>query len=54
MNEKEFEAIIKLVEYLEHDEKKHYLESEPANRKNHIYIHVKRVKKWINSNPFNV
>lgn len=42
---KEHQAIKKLVEYLEHDEARHYEESTPADRKGHIYESVKTLHR---------
>ena len=52
MNNIEFDELQKdiaeICDYLYHEEKKHYEES---NRpRNHIWCHVKRVKQWLCNN----
>ena len=39
-------SIQKLIDYLEHDEKKHF-ESCTEHKKGHIYIEILKVKKWL-------
>lgn len=36
-----------LVKYSWENEEKHYQESEPTDRKTHIFSHVKRINKWL-------
>lgn len=40
-------SIRNMVEYLEHDEEKHYSECDEEERKNHIYNDVLKVKEWL-------
>lgn len=41
------ESIDKVVEYLWHDEKKHYIESDFPE--DHIFVHVNRLSKFVNN-----
>ena len=42
-------GIRNLVDYLYHDEEKHFHECEREGRKNHIFRDVKKVKEWFDS-----
>ena len=41
----------KILKYMQHDEKRHYEESRPDERKRHIYDSIKAVRKWLKQNP---
>ena len=42
-------SIREMVEYLEHDEERHYLECDEKGQRCHIYNDVLTVKKWLES-----
>lgn len=48
MNKETIESIKRIVGYLEGEEKRHYLESGRAERKNHIYNDIRKVKEYLN------
>ena len=46
INLKEMEAIRTIIEYLQDDEKKDYDSWEPKDRKNHIWLSVRKLRTW--------
>ena len=47
-------ALVKIVEYMEDDEQKHYEEMEGEDRSDHIYLSVRAVAKWLRDQGINV
>jgi|DewCreStandDraft_4_1066084.scaffolds.fasta_scaffold43826_3 hypothetical protein len=47
MNQEELLALIKLLDYVEADERRHFEETEEHERAGHIYLEILKLKKFL-------
>ena len=47
MTKRQLDSIAKIISYLYHDEKKHYMETADDVRKTHIYNDLKSIDQWL-------
>jgi len=52
MHAEEFTALKTTIDYLWCDEKKHFFESEKAERTNHIFSSLKKLNDWLKLQTF--